>query len=206
MPYNTTAIPPRKEPTGQTQLPLSRVKKIISQDPEIGICSNNAAFVITLAAEMFVQHLADESHTQAKLERKPRRNIQYKDVGELTPPLSPIYFRVLTPPANAVSHQDNLEFLEDIVPKTVPYKKIKAVANATQARLRGEKTADDRQPTAKAPTANGAGKSIVNGNASSPFGVSARAEERQDDPSMQLELEMRQAAGSNRDADVAMTG
>ncbi|KAJ3531014.1 hypothetical protein NM208_g9067 [Fusarium decemcellulare] len=81
MPYNTTAIPPRKEPTGQTQLPLSRVKKIIAQDSDIGICSNNAAFVITLAAEMFVQHLAEESHTQAKLDRKPRRNIQYKDVG-----------------------------------------------------------------------------------------------------------------------------
>ncbi|KAF7543515.1 hypothetical protein G7Z17_g10677 [Cylindrodendrum hubeiense] len=187
MPYNTTAIPPRKEPTGQTQLPLSRVKKIISQDPEIGICSNNAAFVITLAAEMFVQHLADESHTQAKLERKPRRNIQYKDV------------------ANAVSHQDNLEFLEDVVPKTVPYKKIKAVAGATQARLRGEKTADERPPTAKTPVANGTSKSIVNGNGS-PFNVTPRTEERQDDPNAQLELEMRQAAGQNRDGDVAMTG
>lgn len=70
MPYNTSAIPPRKEPTGQTQLPrelhelsilstllirienktVSRVKKIISQDPEIQMCSNNAAFVVTLAA------------------------------------------------------------------------------------------------------------------------------------------------------------
>jgi hypothetical protein len=70
MPYNTTAIPPRKEPTGQNQLPrelltepypfgsqneltppftVSRVKKIISQDPEVALCSNNAAFVITLA-------------------------------------------------------------------------------------------------------------------------------------------------------------
>lgn len=72
------------------------------------MCSNNAAFVITLAAvrlisslslsplffvllstnpchaiqEMFIQHLAEEAHTQAKLERKPRRNIQYKDVGK----------------------------------------------------------------------------------------------------------------------------
>lgn len=32
--------------------------------------------------EMFIQHLAEEAHTQAKLERKPRRNIQYKDVGK----------------------------------------------------------------------------------------------------------------------------
>jgi hypothetical protein len=33
---------------------------------------------------MFVQHLAEESHTCAKLDRKPRRNIQYKDVGKYT--------------------------------------------------------------------------------------------------------------------------
>ncbi|KAI1321714.1 histone-fold-containing protein [Xylariaceae sp. FL0255] len=119
MPYNTTAIPPRKEVTGQTQLPLSRVKKIIAQDQDISICSNNAAFVITLATEMFIQYLAGEGLNTAKLERKPRRNIQYKDI------------------ANAVSHQDNLQFLEDIVPKTVPFKQIKAHAAATRANLSG---------------------------------------------------------------------
>ncbi|KAI0396410.1 histone-fold-containing protein [Xylariaceae sp. FL0594] len=119
MPYNTTAIPPRKEVTGLTQLPLSRVKKIVAQDQDINICSNNAAFVITLATEMFIQYLAEEGLNMAKLERKPRRNIQYKDL------------------ANAVSHQDNLQFLEDIVPKTVPYKQIKAQAAATRANLSG---------------------------------------------------------------------
>jgi hypothetical protein len=30
---------------------------------------------------MFIQHLASEAHNMAKLERKPRRNIQYKDMG-----------------------------------------------------------------------------------------------------------------------------
>ncbi|KAI1734031.1 hypothetical protein F4680DRAFT_439816 [Xylaria scruposa] len=119
MPYNTTAIPPRKEVTGQAQLPLSRVKKVIAQDQDISICSNNAAFVITLATEMFIQYLAGEGLNMAKLERKPRRNIQYKDL------------------ANAVSHHDNLQFLEDIIPKTVPYKQIKAHAAATRANLSG---------------------------------------------------------------------
>ncbi|KFA63075.1 hypothetical protein S40285_08432 [Stachybotrys chlorohalonatus IBT 40285] len=171
MPYNTTAIPPRKEPTGQTQLPLSRVKKIIAQDPDVVVCSNNAAFVITLATELFIQHLADESHTQAKLERKPRRNIQYKDV------------------ANAVSRHEYLEFLEDIVPHTVPYKKVKAAANATQARLRGEQANDGKSLPAQSPFSNG-NKAIV----------------ADDDPSQQLRLEMRQAAGSSRDGDVDMTG
>ncbi|KAL7949871.1 histone-fold-containing protein [Trichoderma barbatum] len=194
MPYNTNAIPPRKEPTGQTQLPLSRVKKIISQDPDVQMCSNNAAFVITLAAEMFIQHLAEEAHTQAKLERKPRRNIQYKDV------------------ANAISHRDNLEFLEDVAPKTVPLKKAKAI---NQARLRGEPIPE----TAPRASTNGSAakskaKAPVNGQpkaGTNPFTLSLRGEERDKkdgtaDPSDQLELEMRQAARPEDDADVDMTG
>lgn len=32
------------------KLLVSRVKKIIAQDPDINICSNNAAFVLTVAA------------------------------------------------------------------------------------------------------------------------------------------------------------
>ncbi|KAH0600527.1 hypothetical protein MHUMG1_01525 [Metarhizium humberi] len=194
MPYNTSAIPPRKEPTGQTQLPLSRVKKIINQDSDIAMCSNNAAFVITLAAEMFIQHLAEEANTQAKLERKPRRNIQYKDV------------------ANAVSTHDRLEFLEDVVPKTAPYKKVKATALATQARLRGDlKIPEERpesSPQVSATTNGGGGNPIVNGSVSSgvAFTVPLRNDDRQsgDDPNEQLEMEMRQATG--RDGDVRMTG
>ncbi|KAF5025821.1 hypothetical protein F66182_2154 [Fusarium sp. NRRL 66182] len=181
MPYNTTAIPPRKEPTGQNQLPLSRVKKIIAQDPEIGLCSNNAAFVITLAAEMFVQHLAEESHTQAKLDRKPRRNIQYKDV------------------ASAISHHDHLEFLEDVVPKTVPYKNIKAATKATQARLQG----DSSNQSIDMAMANGNSKPRVNGNS---MGVSAHVNQTQDDPNSQREVELRQAHGASQDGDVPMTG
>ncbi|UKZ46959.1 hypothetical protein TrVGV298_001170 [Trichoderma virens] len=198
MPYNTNAIPPRKEPTGQTQLPLSRVKKIISQDPDVQMCSNNAAFVITLAAEMFIQHLAEEAHTQAKLERKPRRNIQYKDV------------------ANAISHRDHLEFLEDVAPKTVPLKKAKAI---NQARLRGEPLPDAAPRAATngssaKPKAAAAKAAAVNGQpkaGSNPFTLSLRGEEREkkdesNDPSDQLELEMRQAAQPEDDGDVDMTG
>lgn len=188
MPYNTTAIPPRKEPTGQAQLPLSRIKRIIAQDPDIAICSNNAAFVITLAAEMFIQHLAEESHTQAKVDTKPRRNIQYKDV------------------ANAVVRQDNLEFLEDVVPKTVPYKVLKGNAGKGVYKSKGV----EERPV----TANGAAgpstvvhesPSIVNGDSS--FAVRPPTRERapveEQDPSDQLELEMRQARGNE---DVQMTG
>lgn len=132
MPYNTTPIRPRKEVTGTVQLPcecsqftvplsltavltchaVSRVKKIIAVDPDINICSNNAAFAITLATvrlpdslpsvlvfvpstvgidndmqEMFIQYLAEQGHNMAKLDRKPRRNVQYKDLCKFPPSL-----------------------------------------------------------------------------------------------------------------------
>ncbi|PNY25564.1 DNA polymerase epsilon subunit C [Tolypocladium capitatum] len=142
---------------------------------------------------MFIQHLADASHTQARTERKPRRNIQYKDV------------------ANAVSHQDSLEFLEDVVPKTVPLKKVRATAKATQARLRGDETGEDRPASSHAATpvanGNGAKAAIVNGEGAA-FCVPLRVDDRPDDPSQQLELEMRQAAagGPCDDGDVQMSG
>lgn len=30
--------------------------------------------------EMFIQYLAEQGHNMAKLDRKPRRNVQYKDL------------------------------------------------------------------------------------------------------------------------------
>ncbi|OCK94589.1 histone-fold-containing protein, partial [Cenococcum geophilum 1.58] len=107
MPYNNTPIAPPQEYVGAVSLPLARVKKIINADEDVGACSNNAAFVIALATEMFIQYFAEQTHTVVKTERKPRRNIQYRDV------------------ANAVARIDNLEFLSDVVPKTMPYKKYK---------------------------------------------------------------------------------
>jgi len=179
MPYNTTAIPPRKEVTGTAQLPLSRVKKIVAVDPDIQICSNNASFVITLAAEMFVQYLAAEGQNMVKLERKPRRNLQYKDL------------------ANAVLHKDNLEFLEDVIPKTTQYRQIKDQAAATQAKLRGEKTGDDPQLSngkAQKPIANGSG---------SLNGFERERGAADEEPNRQLEMDVKKMEhGHDDDVDM----
>ncbi|KAI3528843.1 histone-like transcription factor and archaeal histone [Colletotrichum filicis] len=191
MPPNNNAIPPRKEVTGQPALPLARVKKIIGTDADIGICSNNAAFVITLATEMFIQYLAAEGHNMAKAERKPRRNVQYKDLS------------------TAVNHHDNLEFLEDVIPKTVPYKQIKDSAAA--ARLNPRKADQEpkkRQSTLKTKGANAGASSSgnsngVNGTAAAAALDPVTAVIHSDDPSAQLVAEARRAAG---DEDVDMTG
>ncbi|KAJ4410743.1 hypothetical protein N0V91_001671 [Didymella pomorum] len=103
MPYNNTPIAPSKEVTGHVSLPLARVQKIIQADPERLTVTKNASFAIALATEMFVQHLSLTTHNVVKTERKPRRNIQYRDVS------------------SAVGRTDNLEFLTDVVPRTVQY-------------------------------------------------------------------------------------
>ncbi|OQO00194.1 hypothetical protein B0A48_13981 [Cryoendolithus antarcticus] len=109
-------------------LDIARIKKIISQDDDISQCSNNAAFVITAATEKFLQHLVEQSYNIVKSERKPRRNIQYRDV------------------ANAVARVENLEFLSDVVPKTQTYKQYKAkkdvAAPKVAAAANGQHTLD----------------------------------------------------------------
>lgn len=86
------------------------------------------------------------------------------------------------------------------MPKTVPYKHIKAAAKATQARLQGD---NSNNQTINFPMANGSKKPLVNGSSMS---ASAHLNDREDDPNSQLEQESRQAAGMNRDGDVTMTG
>lgn len=99
------------------------------------------------------------------------------------------------PIATAVNHHDNLEFLEDVIPKTVPYKKIKDQAAA--ARIQPRKA--DSEPKKRKST-NGVNGVVVPATASDDPAADAL---RDDDPSAQLEAESRQAAG---DGDVDMTG
>ncbi|KAH0605485.1 uncharacterized protein H6S33_004707 [Morchella sextelata] len=107
MPYNTTAIPPAEEITGHPALPVSRVKKIIRLDDDVAGCSNSAAFLATIAAEMFVQYLAEQGFKMTLGDRKQRKTMQYKDL------------------ASAVARTNNLEFLSDTIPQTVPYKQVR---------------------------------------------------------------------------------
>ncbi|KAH7353666.1 histone-fold-containing protein [Plectosphaerella cucumerina] len=199
MPYNTTAIPPRKEVTGQSVLPVARVKKILAQDQDINTCSANAAFIISMATELFVQHLANEAQNAAKMDRKPRRNIQYKDM------------------ANAVAHNDHLEFLEDLIPRTTPFKKVKASAAATRAQMSTDQAQDGKKQTkinAAAAAAAAAASSAVAGSSSKKRASSSAAlnginghDTSSDDPNAQLQLEMRQAAATrDTDGDVNMAG
>ncbi|KAB8200003.1 CBF/NF-Y family transcription factor [Aspergillus parasiticus] len=127
---------PSHEITGQSALPISRIKKIIQLDEDIVQCSSNATFVIAMATEMFIQYLTEQGHNVVKSERKPRKLIQYKDL------------------ATAVSRIDNLEFLSDVIPKTTTYKQFKE-KKAKEAIREAEIEKGQRTLNGTVPHANG---------------------------------------------------
>lgn len=95
-------------------------------------------------------------------------------------------------PAAAVIAKDNLEFLDDTIPKTQPYKEIKHKAAETRAKLQGGKPAGERADEA-AGQPNGKKQKSING-----FGVH--------DVVKRAEDEVQQAPPGPGDGDVHMTG
>ena len=143
---------------------------------------------------MFVQHVAGAAHDASKLESKPRKNLQYKDL------------------ANAVSANDNLEFLEDVVPKTHPYKAVRQKAAETRARINGDAATEEGQEGDAALPNGKKQKLLVHGGSgmmdvSTASGTADReeggedaerkeGEAREEDANAQLELEANQAGGN----------
>lgn len=85
--------------TGTVLLPLSRVRRIFKMDPMYVLLLLAAVFATTVATELFVQYLVEQSVAQARQDR--RKKLQYRDV------------------ALAVRHVELLQFLSDTVPTTV---------------------------------------------------------------------------------------
>lgn len=100
---------------------------------------------------MFIRYLAEQSLNVVKSERKPRRNIQYKDVGTSFIKYGTTASSSLRRVANAVARIDNLEFLSDVVPKTTTYREFKKQKAARAARKQemlqdGQTTLDGAKP------------------------------------------------------------
>ncbi|KAJ1984684.1 hypothetical protein H4R34_000518 [Dimargaris verticillata] len=107
-----------KPSSGSTALsavfPLSRVRRVIKEDRDISMCQSDAVVAIALAAQLFVEELAKQGQEAAQASK--RKTVAYKDL------------------AKAVSETDRLEFLSDLIPPMLPYKK------ALEKRKRDEKT------------------------------------------------------------------
>ncbi|CAN6610506.1 hypothetical protein TRVA0_004S02740 [Trichomonascus vanleenenianus] len=85
-------------------IPLARVKRIIKQDDEVVTVSSGAVYAIATATELFANYFAEQAYLSAQADK--RKKLQYQDF------------------ATAVANIDQLEFLADIVPKKVPYRKV----------------------------------------------------------------------------------
>lgn len=81
-------------------LPLSRVRTIMKSSPEVSAISQESTFLIAKATELFVKHAA--LLTQQK--SKEPGYIDYKDFAEV------------------VNTTENMEFLQDIVPRKIKAK------------------------------------------------------------------------------------
>ena len=66
-------------PTGTTQLPSARIRKLIALDPDIATISADALFVISIATELFVKEMVMLARKQAM--DQGRKGIHYKDMG-----------------------------------------------------------------------------------------------------------------------------
>ncbi|KFY18600.1 hypothetical protein V493_08476 [Pseudogymnoascus sp. VKM F-4281 (FW-2241)] len=171
----SSATPPRRETTGTSQLPLSRVKRLIALDPDIAACSNPAAFLIALATESFIQHLSTSAHSVVRSERKPRKNIQYRDL------------------AAAVARMDTLEFLSDVVPRTVTFKEVKA-RKAREGKENGDAGLDAGQTTLAAKGFETVVADTQNGR--SEADDTENADDDDADPERQLQMESQDARAS----------
>ncbi|KAJ1972355.1 hypothetical protein H4R35_004722 [Dimargaris xerosporica] len=106
--------PPPESTALSAAFPLSRVRRVIKEDRDISMCQSDAVVAIALAAQLFVEELAKQGQQAAQASK--RKTIAYKDL------------------AKAVSETDRLEFLSDLIPPMLPYKK------ALEKRKRDEKT------------------------------------------------------------------
>uniref|UniRef100_A0A182QI48 Transcription factor CBF/NF-Y/archaeal histone domain-containing protein n=1 Tax=Anopheles farauti TaxID=69004 RepID=A0A182QI48_9DIPT len=86
-----------------TQLPMARIRTVMKTSPDMGNINAEALFLMCRAAEMFIEHMAKGAY------QKGSKTLEYKDL------------------ARFVESEDNLEFLQQILPNKITVKEYKAM-------------------------------------------------------------------------------
>ncbi|XP_047475109.1 DNA polymerase epsilon subunit 4-like [Penaeus chinensis] len=77
----TEELPGEEEEKGSgVRFPLARIKRIMKADPELGLASQDAVFLVAKATELFVESLALEAYhytSQAKKKTVSRRDVDH---------------------------------------------------------------------------------------------------------------------------------
>lgn len=102
----TPATTKTKNTTPNIKLPLARTKRIVNQDDDVSLVSVAAYAAINAATQDFVRYLSEQAGLMARMDQ--RKTLAYKDVAE------------------AIAKNPKLEFLQDIIPKTIPAKSLQS--------------------------------------------------------------------------------
>ncbi|KAJ3056530.1 hypothetical protein HK102_011186, partial [Quaeritorhiza haematococci] len=86
-----------------TTFPQARVKKIMKEDKEVVAVGTDAVFLVALATEKFVEMVSRKAYQFTKQDN--RKGVSYKDLSK------------------AIRDVDQLEFLSDVIPTPIPFKK-----------------------------------------------------------------------------------
>mmetsp|Transcript_16679 Transcript_16679/g.20804 ORF Transcript_16679/g.20804 Transcript_16679/m.20804 type:complete len:163 (-) Transcript_16679:150-638(-) len=77
---NSSSPPNKKYAVKNLTLPFRAVKRIMKIDEDVATVQNEAAILVTHAAELFLKKMAKDSHQNAK--SRARNTIRYEDVAE----------------------------------------------------------------------------------------------------------------------------
>ncbi|KAJ9095241.1 hypothetical protein QFC21_005607 [Naganishia friedmannii] len=95
---------------GTTALPVSRVKKILSADPELQNTTREALFLMSVATEQFIKRMTDSAYLKARLDA--RKIITLKDLN-IVPETVPLSLalasrkKIAQESKTSVTHADN---------------------------------------------------------------------------------------------------
>ncbi|CAG83633.1 histone-fold-containing protein [Yarrowia lipolytica] len=92
--------------TPNIKLPLARTKRIVNQDDDVSLVSVAAYAAINAATQDFVRYLSEQAGLMARMDQ--RKTLAYKDVAE------------------AIAKNPKLEFLQDIIPRTIPARSLQS--------------------------------------------------------------------------------
>lgn len=93
-------------PVGEpARIPVARIKRIIKQDPDIMAVNNAAVFNVAGAVQLFIGHVAEQALLNARANGRAR--LGYDDF------------------ARTIANNDELGFLRELVPETVPFEQVK---------------------------------------------------------------------------------
>ncbi|CAH0388622.1 unnamed protein product [Bemisia tabaci] len=73
-----------------TQLPLSKMKQIMKLDPEVSLVSQEAAFLITKATELFINFTAKECYSFTLSKKK--KTVMIQDLNSAVDSDGPLFF------------------------------------------------------------------------------------------------------------------